>query len=210
MQLNKLSNIILVSTVIALSAVAVFTSPSLHAESLLPPGSHCVAYKARKRLLLLASVNVVGKSCEVAAQITPEVGGKYRVEISFPIHTLKSGEDTRDQDVAKLLGAEQNPEMHFVTDPLTHEEWQALLKNPSGQLSGQLKIGDRSSPLNATINLVKGESGVEVDGVIKTSFKQLDLKPPQMALGLFAKVRDELELHFHLQGNRTMGVESIL
>lgn len=169
-----------------------------------------MAYKAKKRVLLVASVNVIGKSCDVAAQVTPEVGGKYRVEISFPIISLKSGEEERDQDVAKLLGVEQDPEMHFVSAALSHEEWQEMLKGESATLAGELRFAQETKPMSAVVAIKKTDSGVEVDGVIKTSFKELNLKAPEMLMGLFAKVGDELELHFHLLGSRTMGADSIL
>jgi hypothetical protein len=178
--------------------------------SLLDTGSHCVAYKAKKRMFFLATVQVVGKSCDVAAQVIPEIGSKYRIEITLPIHSLKSGEAKRDSDVAVLLGADQDPELRFVSDALTVEEWQALFSHEQGTMNGELKVNSQSTPLNASLALTKGESGIEVDGVIKTSFKQLHLKPPQVALGVVAKVRDELELHFHLLSRRTLGAESIL
>ncbi|MGE0762266.1 MAG: YceI family protein [Bdellovibrionales bacterium] len=177
---------------------------------MLDTGSHCVAYRARKRLLLLASVQVVGKSCQVSAQVTPEVGGKYRIEIGFPITSLQSGEPERDLDVAKLLGADMDPDLRFVTEALSLEQWQALMKKEKGEVAGELRFADKIKPLQASLVLLKGEQGVEVDGLIKTTFSALHLKPPVIAMGLFAKVRDELELHFHFLGSRTLGAETIL
>lgn len=186
---------------------------SLHAVekrlSLLEDGSHCVAYRAKKRMFLVNTINVVGKSCDVAIQVMPETGGLYHVEMTVPIRSLKSGEEKRDQDVARLLKADQEPEMVFRSNSLSLEEWQRLIGEGQFRLNGQLKVAGSSHPIESQINVVKSEGNVEVDGLVKTSFKNLQLKPPRLAMGLFASVKDDLELHFHFVGHRTLGADSI-
>lgn len=187
-----------------------FASEFVFSASLLPSGEHCVAYRAKKTLFLVNNVYVVGRSCEVAVQVIPELDSRYRIEMSLPITSLKSGEVKRDQDVADLLKSKDEPELAFVSESLPQKEWQELAKKGKFVLKGALKIGGNSYPIQSEVILSEGSQGVEFDGVAKTTFKDLNLKPPSLWLGLFAKVRNDLELHFHFLGQKTMGLEPLL
>lgn len=187
-----------------------FISAEASFASLFQNGQHCVAYQAKKRMFLVAAVKVVGTSCQVAAQVIPDLDQQYHAEISFPISSLKSGEEERDSDVAKLLHADQESELLFTSENLKLDQWKELAAKGQFRLPGKLRIGTEYYPMEAEIQIVDGKEGKEVDGVVKTSFKNLHLKAPKLGLGLVANVKDELELHFHLLGTRVLGIDTLL
>jgi polyisoprenoid-binding protein YceI len=199
----------LVAALLAGIALAGVPASAAKTLSVLGEGSHCVAYKAKKRVFFVTTVSVIGKSCDVAVQVTPEVEGKFHIELSFPVRSLKSGEAKRDRDVADLLDAENYPDLLFISDSLTAEEWRALSATGAFAVNGHLQIADDKHPVRADVRVSKGPNGLEADGVVKTSFKYLKLKPPKLAMGLMASVKDDLELHFHFMGQRTLGADSI-
>ena len=63
--------------------------------------------------MLVRNVDVVGKNCELTAQMVPEVGGVYSFELSVPVSKFESGESERDRDVIKILKANKQGELVF-------------------------------------------------------------------------------------------------
>ena len=173
--------------------------------SLFDHGQHCVAYRAKKTMFLVRSVQVVGRNCEVSTKIIPIPGGKSYFEATVPVSEFESGESQRDRDVRKVLKASTHPNMVFRSEERTMEEWKAIQPGAPIQLKGELEIGGKKTPIQAQAQLVRTEGGLEIDGVVKTRFEDLGLKPPQLVMGLMAQVKQDLELHFHFLGNRTLG-----
>lgn len=185
-------------------------APDLTPLSVLEAGRQCVAYRIAKQLLLVSRVKVVGKSCEVAAQVIPEVDDKLHIEISFPISSLKSGEDKRDLDVADLLQMKTEPELLYVSESFPVKVWRELAAKGAFSIAGKLRIGTSWTPLNADLVVVQGNEGKEIDGVARTTLKDVGIKPPKLGLGLFATVKNDLELHFHLLGSRVLGFDTLV
>ena len=178
--------------------------------SVFSSGSHCVAYKAKKRMFLIRTVEVIGKNCEVVSQVVPDVGGYFAYKLEVPIENFDSGEAERDKDVKKLLKVEKQDSLYFTTEKKTKEEWQQLLAySENVKIAGKLNIGGNDFPVNATVKLVKSDNKLEARGSIVTKFKHLGLKPPVLFGGLMAKVKEELQLEFHLQANKTLGFDSL-
>lgn len=178
--------------------------------SLLKQGEHCVAYKAKKKLFLLATTEVIGKTCSVSAQVTPGLEDTYAVEVRLQHNTFESGEKKRDEDVSKLLGSNENSYVSFKSDMKSTADWNALLSKDKFEIPGTLNVNGRDYPVTADAARVMTADGYEIDGVIKTHFKDLNLEAPVMAGGLFAEVQDDLELNFHLRADRTLGASAIL
>ena len=178
--------------------------------SLLKSGDHCVAYRASKTLFLFMSTKVVGKSCSVSSQVTPGLEGKYAIEVRVPHNSFESGEKKRDEDVSRLLGGSQSSDVTFKTDMKTSPDWNALLMQEKFEIPGTLIINGKEFPVVAEAARASTSEGYEIDGVVKTKLKDLDLHPPQMIAGVLAKVQNEIELHFHLKADRTLGASSIL
>lgn len=178
--------------------------------SLFGAGDHCVAYQASKTLFLLAQTKVVGKTCNVSSQVTPALDGKYLIEVRMPSNSFESGEKKRDEDVAKLLGPSGVGDVMFRTDERTAVEWHNLIMQEKFEIPGVVVIDGKEHAVTAEATHTSTPEGYEIDGVIKTNLKHLGITPPTMVGGVFAKVQNDIELHFHLKGDRTLGAASIL
>jgi hypothetical protein len=189
-----------------LSTVA-WAAPNL---SLLGDGSHCVAYKAEKIMFLFVNSDpVVGKNCDISAQVLPEVGGLYHIEVIIPISGFQSGDPGRDEDVGQTLRSGVKPEMLFRTKARTPEEWRTLFAKAAFDLEGELSIGDKFYPLKVASKYVQRDETPEIDGIAKVKFSDFDISPPKVIGGVVAKTKPEFELHFHLLGSRILGADSI-
>ena len=179
-------------------------------SSLFSSGEHCVAYKTVKRLALIKKVDVVGKNCNVSAQMLPDVGGVYEFELLIPISDFESGEMERDRDVRKLLKMEQQAQLIFRSEKYSKQQWQHLLKKKKKWVKGRLNIGGQDFAVRVQVAVEHLDpKKMEVDGVLMTRFDHFNIKPPKLIGGLAAKVDEALELHFHLLGSKTLGLSSI-
>lgn len=197
---------------IGISLIVLFFAGVVRAEqhSLLEDKSHCVAYKAKKRMALIRTVDVVGKNCDISAQLIPTLEGGYYLELEAPILSFESGEKERDQDVFKLLKGEKQPNLIFTTQPRSKAEWTEQLKKENFTVKGELQIGLTKHPVEINIQTKRVEGQLELDGLLATRFSAFALKPPKLFFGLGATVKQDLELHFHLRVNRILGSRSVL
>lgn len=179
------------------------------AGSLFEDGSHCVAYRVEKTVLFVKSDKVVGKNCDVSAQVLPEVGGLYHIEVNVPIRGFVSDDSDRDKDVAKILKASERPEITFKSSSKTVEEWQSLFSKGDFDLDGELAIGDRTYPIKLKSHYFDKEDAAEIDGLARLKFQDLGLKPPKVGGGILASVKSDLELHFHFVSQRVLGADTI-
>lgn len=192
-----------------LLALGVHLFASRAGASVLAEGSHCVAYRAEKTTLLVKTEEVVGRNCDISAQVLPEVGGLYHIEVNIPVRSFQSGKIDRDKDVMKVLMAEQRPELTFRSQAMTVEGWRTLFAKPEFEIAGELSIGNKTFPLRLSTRYIDKSDSAEVDGVAQVRFSDLGLKPPKVAGGLLVKAKPELELHFHLLSQRILGADSI-
>jgi YceI-like domain len=177
--------------------------------SLLEQGSHCVAYKAEKTMFLFKSDPVIGRNCDVSAQVLPDVGGIYHIEVIIPIRSFASGDASRDEDVAKSLKVDVKPELTFRTKAMSAEAWREIFKKSNFDLVGELAIGDQTFPIKVASHYTQHDDTEEIDGVAKVRFEDFQIPPPKVVGGLVAKTKPELELHFNLLGSRILGADSI-
>jgi len=85
--MKKLFVIITTGILLLLNSPLVF--PEEHVFAL---EEHCLAYKTVKTMFFFADVDVIGKSCDVTAEMHwEESGEKAQVEVSVPVKTLDSG-----------------------------------------------------------------------------------------------------------------------
>jgi polyisoprenoid-binding protein YceI len=160
-------------------------------------------------MFLVSSGEVIGKNCDVSAQILPDVGGIYRIEVNIPIRSFQSGDTSRDEDVAKTLHADQRPELTFRSSGMSAEAWQALFAKNDFDIQGELQIGDKTFPLKLKSRYIEHDDQAEVDGIANVRFEDFAISPPKVIGGLVAKTKPEFELHFHLLGSRILGADSI-
>ncbi len=194
------------SLLLVLFVGAVSAAPD---DVLFSEGSHCVAYKVIKTMFLVSNDTVVGKNCDVSAQVLPEVGGLFHIEVSIPARSFNSGDPDRDKDVLKILRAKERPELTFRSKALTVDAWRALFAKKDFPLEGQLYIGPNAFPITLQVEYKALEKSAEVLGRAKVKFQDFAMKPPKVGGGLVAKSKPDFELHFHLISNRILGADSI-
>lgn len=177
--------------------------------ALFEEGSHCVAYRAEKVMFLFKKDEVIGKNCDISAQVLPEVGGLYHIEVNVPVRSFNSGDADRDKDVVKILKMDERPEITFRTKAMNADEWRELFKKENFDLEGEIYIGSKSFPLKMEAHYTAKEDSAEVNGIIHLKFEDLDIRPPRVGAGLVAKAKPDLELHFNLVSGRILGADSI-
>ncbi len=185
------------------------SAASASGSSLFENGSHCVAYKVRKTAFFVSSSDVVGRNCDVSAQVLPEVGGLYHIEVNIPIRSFASGDSERDRDVMKILKADQRAELTFKTSARTAAQWRELFAKKEFEMDGQLFIGDKSYPLTMESRYSEKEDVAEIDGAAKVRFDDFGLKTPKVGGGLIASVKPDFELHYHFVSQRILGADAI-
>lgn len=192
-----------------LFAFSVASARAAKDSSLFEAGSHCVAYKVRKTSFFVSTSDVVGRNCDVSAQVLPEVGGLYHIEVNIPIRSFSSGDSERDRDVMKILKAEQRAELTFKTTAQTAAQWRELFAQKNFDMDGQLTIGEKSFPVKMSAIYSETEEQAEIDGSTRVRFEDFGLRPPKVGGGIIASVKPELELHFHFISQRILGADSI-
>lgn len=195
----------LINSLLALT----FAFGSMAMPSPFEEGSHCVAYQVEKVFLFIKTQTVVGKNCDVSAQVLPELGGLYHIEVNIPIRSFRSGDTERDKDVMRILRAEERPELTFRSKSLSSENWRELFSKKNFDLEGDLTIGENSFPLKIAIDYVDTDERAEVEGYAKVKFADFNLKPPTIAGGIIVKSKPDLELFIRLQSQRILGADSI-
>ena len=191
-------------TVLFLVSAGAATEPLLFEE-----GSHCVAYKVEKTMFLVKNDSVIGRNCDVSAQVLPEVGGLYHIEVNIPLRSFNSGDADRDKDVLKLLQAEARPELTFRSKAFTGDQWREMFAKKEFPLEGKLYIGNSAYPVNLTVDYADRTTAAEVHGRADVKFSDFAMKPPKVGGGFVAKSKPNFELYFNLVSTRILGADSI-
>lgn len=172
-------------------------------------GSHCVAYQAEKVIFFVSSSKVVGMNCDISAQVLPDVGGLFNIEVNVPVRSFTSGDTERDKDVMKLLQAEERAEITFRSKAMKVEEWKELFAQKSFKLPGEIVIGKKTFPLTVDAQYEDKTGFAEVRGLAKVKMQDFDISPPRVAGGIVVKAKPDLELYFNLVSSRILGADSI-
>jgi len=177
----------------------------LEAEEIFQQGEHCLAYKTEETILLFVDSDVVGKTCEISARLESE-GENTRYVVSFPIRSLDSGINMRDEDVIEILSVESHPIIRFVSDFVTGEQVVEALIQGTTTLSGILEVGGKPYKLLFPLKLSEHSGVWLVTGKLVTSFSEFGLELPAVLGGVVADTRDYLELLVHLRLDRIHGL----
>lgn len=178
------------------------------ASELFPSKKTCVAYQTEKTFFFIRTVKVIGKNCELNAQVIPEPDDKFHIEINIPIANFESGEDERDRDVAKLLKSDISKELLFLSESIARDLWKEKIEAGDFELPGELRIGDKKYPL--TIEASRAELESVFYGVAKTTFKSFEIDPPALLTGVGARVSEKLSLLFQLNTDDVLGAQTLL
>ena len=177
----------------------------LEAEEIFQQGEHCLAYKTEETILLFVDSDVVGKTCEISARLESE-GENTRYVVSFPIRSLDSGVDMRDEDVIEILSVESHPIIRFVSDFVTGEQVVEALVQGTTTLSGVLEVGGKPYKVLFPLKLSEHSGVWLVTGKLVTSFSEFGLELPAVLGGVVADTRDYLELLVHLRLDQIHGL----
>ncbi len=158
------------------------------------PVNHCVAYRVEKTMFLVKSDTVEGRNCDVSAQVLPEVGGLYHIEVNIPVRGFNSGDKSRDEDVMRILKSQERPEITFRSEALSGEAWRTRFAQKEFPLEGKLSIGANSYPLTVNVAYVDQANSAEVHGAARVKFKDFEITPPKVGGGLVAKSKPDFEL----------------
>ena len=181
-----------------------FGTQFLKAEEIFQQRDHCVAYQTEETIFLFVESDVVGKTCEISAQI--ERKGEYiRLMVNFPISSLDSGIDMRDEDVAEMLLAEAHPEISFISDFIKEEQVSEALNKGSTILAGLVKFAGRSQKVEFPLKIYEQSETWLVTGKLVTSFSEFGLELPSVLGGVIADTRDYLALLVNLHFDRVQG-----
>jgi polyisoprenoid-binding protein YceI len=162
-----------------------------------PDGKTCAAWKTKKTMFLFRKLEPVGMNCAARASIET-LGGVKRVRVLVPIAKFDSGEPSRDKEVLKILKADAQPELEFLSRGYTAGEWDALAHTRAAAVEGTLKIGGKEFPVSAPFSFVGEGADAAAVGSFVTSFSAFEIKPPAVGGGLVAQVQDYLELHYRI------------
>lgn len=161
-------------------------------------------------MFLMRKGEVVGRNCDVSAQVLPEVGGLYHIEVNIPVRSFTSGDPNRDKEVEKLLRGADRPEITFRSTARSADKWRELFARKDFPIEGQLFIGTKSFPVALQAHYEEvPEGGALVMGSAKLRFQDLDLRPPAVAAGVLVKAKSEFEVLFQLHSGRILGADSI-
>ena len=177
----------------------------LEAEEIFQQGEHCLAYKAEETILLFVDSDVVGKTCEISARLESE-GENTRYVVSFPVRSLDSGVDMRDEDVIEILSVESHPIIRFVSDFVTGEQVVEALVQGTTTLSGVLEVGGKPYKVLFPLKLSEHSGVWLVTGKLVTSFSEFGLELPAVLGGVVADTRNYLELLVHFRLDRIHGL----
>ena len=115
----------------------------LKAEEIFQQSDHCLAYQTEETILLFVDSVVVGKTCEISARVKRE-GKNTRFYLSFPVRSLDSGVDMRDDDVTEILSVESHPDIRFISELLREEQLESALTQGKTKLAGVLEVAGKS------------------------------------------------------------------
>jgi len=203
--MKKLFVIITTGILLLLNSPLVFPE-----EPVFAPEEHCLAYKTVKTMFFFADVDVIGKSCNVTAEMHwEESGEKAQVEVSVPVKTLDSGNPFRDGDIPEILKADLTPNIRFVSVWLEKSAWDKMMEGQLPEVSGNLEVAGGIFPVKFALSFSKQAGFLLVEGQLKTTFSALNVDVPLVAGGLIADPQDELELQLHLRLDKIAGAEKI-
>ncbi len=180
-------------------------SHNLNAEVIFQKNDHCLAYQTEETIFMLINSIVIGKTCEISTQVEREAGN-IRFVVSFPIRSLDSGLEMRDDDVIDMLTFESNNDIRFVSDFLTEEQISAALNLGKANLWGMLEIRGKFYKVMFPLKISENSGKWLVTGNLVSSITKFGLEIPSVLGGVIADTRDHLELLVHLRFNLVQGV----
>jgi hypothetical protein len=163
------------------------------------------AYRTSKSVFFgIRTVEVVGVTTGIALTLEPVATDDRRIaRVEIDVTSFDSGNETRDGDVAGLLGGARHLPIVFRSRMLEPEELEGLLAGRTLAVDGTLSLPAGPAPLRFELAVVDAAStdgaaagGRRVlQGVATATFDELGLDVPGVGpAGILVSPDDELEL----------------
>lgn len=186
------------SMTVCLLFLTMIVIPSVAGASERWPASDgdCVQWAAQKRMFLVKEVKVFGMNCDVTVDVATRRTDQSRViTATIPHRKFDSGEPERDDIVHDLLGGSKYPNVVFESNPLSVQQWRALMNGKLSSITGRLSI--RNQPYAVTLALKTKQNYIY--GAVQSSMSFFNVVVPNVGGGAVAKVRDYLKLNLRVQ-----------
>ncbi|MCP4294419.1 MAG: YceI family protein [Proteobacteria bacterium] len=180
-------------------------------ESIFDVQDHCLAYQAEKEMFFFSGVHVIGKSCNINANIKySENEDRLLISVSTPIMSFDSDNGSRDEHVFEILGGKFHPNITFVSDWIETQEIKQSIVKGSMSLPGMLGIAGQDHPVVFQIQFKNVDNSMIVTGSLETSFSNLNIRVPKVGIGgIIADTADRVILLLHLRGEKISGEKAL-
>jgi len=204
--MKKIINVLLMVILLTFGSQAAFAEEDVFALD-----EHCLAYKTEKSMFFFAGIEVIGKSCDVQAEIHwQDSEEQAQVEVSVPVSSFDSGNSLRDGDIPEILRGELTPDIRFTSTWLSRTDMQKMFKNGNAEVSGMLEVAGNTFPVKFTLTFRDQGRYFLIAGKLITSFSGLKVEVPTVGPGgMIAEPSDYLELLVHLRSDKISGTEKI-
>jgi polyisoprenoid-binding protein YceI len=164
------------------------------AQGVFAPGEHFVAYRTVKGMFFFFDATVVGRNCAIDAKLEAQ-GPDYRLVMTIPVTSFDSGNDSRDEHVAELLGGPARRALEFESEALPAEALASLLRGNSGSVAGNLFIDGTPHAVTFALQPIDQDGQVYLTAYTRTAFSVLGVTVPKVGPGgLIARPGDALDL----------------
>ncbi len=179
----------------------------------LPPfqdGDHGLAYITEKKMFMLTTLSVTGKSYDVSSRIEFNLQrDQFKVHISLPVESLDSGMYERDKSVQDFLQIEEHQNIAFTSDWMPYDSLN-FDKHLSKKVSGLLCFSGKQYSVEFPLHFVRQENFTRITGVLESTFTRFDMACPRVVGGLVADVKDRLDIIVNLRSDKIDGLEELL
>ncbi len=168
---------------------------ALAAKVEFPENRSCVAWKAKKKMWLVSTVEPIGINCDIKAEISDPLINRHTITVTIPLDKFNSQEPERDKEVAdRYLKSKIQPALEFKTPELNNADLQKIMTGETKEIAGKLKIAGTSFDITFDLAVTSTEGGYNIGLSTRTAFSKLAVERPKIAGGLMANTLDQLEL----------------
>jgi polyisoprenoid-binding protein YceI len=154
-----------------------------------------VAYRVNVKTLGVLDEQIEGRDDAVRGEVKWAVGVTPSGWVEADVAGFHSGITSRDQTVAKMLGAPATPHIRFELGSL--EGFSGGRTSGKVLAVGQLKVNGRSREVRVSLTYTLGGGQLKVDGETLVHFTDFGIAPPVLGL-VFKRAPDVLSIHVHL------------
>ncbi len=180
------------------------------ADPLFEDTDHGLAYITEKKMFMLTTLSVTGKSYDIHSTIEfNESSDQFKVHVSVPVESLDSGMIERDKSVQDFLQIADHPKITFTSDWLAYDSLN-FDTHLSKNISGLLCFAGKQFQVDFPLHFIRHENFTHITGVLESTFTKLDMACPRVVGGLVADVKDRLDIIVNLRSDKIDGLEELL